>query len=133
MCCLSFNIWLLIIPLISSNFLYSCFNLTLNVECDWRSNITIIKYIDEIIIQSLLSYKVNLESCQPEEKTISRGLTTWYIPHMKVITVLLCRNYYKKDMIKASQCILISHSDTHKAILFQNSILFTDKFCYIFL
>ena len=48
------------------------------------------------------SYDVNIVSCKPEgwlfsprarEKTISGGLTTWWLPHMKAITVLLYRNF----------------------------------------
>jgi hypothetical protein len=56
-------------------------------------------------IQWLPLYEVNIKSCQLEggcspegfsrrEKTF-RGLTTWFSPHMKVMTVLLYWNYLK--------------------------------------
>ena len=46
-------------------------------------------------IQVLPKYEVNIESCQLSGKTTSRGLTTWCSHHMKVITVLVYRNYSK--------------------------------------
>ena len=44
-------------------------------------------------------------------RALARGLTTWYSPHMKTITVLFYQNYSKKNMFKTCQCIWISHSD----------------------
>ena len=96
LCWLSFNLRPLITPLISSNFSYHCFNLALNVECDWK-----VQYYNNWI--HVYEWKViNLR------KSASRMLTTWYLSHMKAII-----DYYIETTIRRKCLNLVNTSEFH--------------------